>query len=175
MNTTIKRIAFVLITLIVNILLDQWTKGIAIEKLMGEPSTYYMNDLFVLTFVENDGAFLSLGSDLNPTLQLVLLKALPVLMLSLLTFYTFFSKELNRYQILALSFILGGGISNIYDRLLFGKVVDFMNMGIGSLRTGIFNFADVSIMVGIGIFLFSNLLMKKKKEEEIEAPLREGS
>jgi signal peptidase II len=174
MNTTNKRIALILIIIIANIFLDQWTKNIAVENLMGEPSTYYLNDFFVLTFVENDGAFLSLGSDMSPTLQFILLKALPVIMLSLLTFYTFFSKDLNKYQILALSFILGGGLSNIYDRLLFGKVVDFMNMGIGSLRTGIFNFADVSIMVGIGIFLFSNLLMKKKKSE-IETPLTEES
>jgi len=87
-------------------------------------------------------------------------------MLLVLTFYTFFSKELNKYQILALSFILGGGISNIYDRLLYGEVVDFMNMGIGDLRTGIFNFADVSIMVGIGIFIASNFIGNKKKPAE---------
>lgn len=175
MNNTIKRIAFALIIIIANIVLDQVTKDIAVEKIMGNPSTFYMNDMFVLTFVENDGAFLSLGSDLNPTLQFFLLKALPVIMLLILTFYTFFSKGLNRYQVLALSFILGGGMSNIYDRVLYGKVVDFMNLGIGDLRTGIFNFADVSIMIGIGIFLFSNFFMKKEDKQEIETPVPEES
>ena len=165
MNTTIKRITIILIIIILNIALDQITKAIAVEELQSSPTTYYLNDMFALTFVKNDGAFLSLGSDMNPTLQFLLLKVLPVIMLLLLTFYTFFSKGLNKFQIIAMSFILGGGISNIYDRLLYGEVVDFMNMGIGSLRTGIFNFADVSIMVGIGIFLFSNLLEKKKKVE----------
>ncbi len=172
MNTTIKRIGIVLIVIIANILLDQVTKNMALEQLAGQPSTYYLNDMFVLTFVENDGAFLSLGSNMNPTLQFILLKALPVIMLLLLSFYTLFSKELNKYQVIALSFILGGGISNIYDRLLYGKVIDFMNMGIGELRTGIFNFADVSIMVGIGIFLFSNFLGKKK---QVEVPVTEES
>jgi len=174
MNTMIKRIAIMLTVVVANIILDQITKGMAVEQLQNQPVTYYLNDMFALTFVENDGAFLSFGSDMNSTLQFILLKALPVVMLLLLTFYTFFSKELNKYQILALSFILGGGISNIYDRLLYGKVVDFMNMGIGELRTGIFNFADVSIMVGIGIFLFSNFLGKKKQPEE-GLPLAEES
>lgn len=162
MNTTAKRIAVIVLIIVANVVLDQVTKSMAVDQLQGKAATYYLNDMFALTFAENDGAFLSLGSDMNGTLQFILLKALPVIMLFLLTFYTFFSKELNRWQIIALSFILGGGISNIYDRLLYGKVVDFMNMGIGDLRTGIFNFADVSIMIGIGIFLFSNLLDRKK-------------
>ena len=64
-----------------------------------------------------------------------------------------FSKALNKWQIVGMSFIIGGGISNVYDRILYSAVTDFMNMGLFGLRTGIFNFADVSIMVGLGIML----------------------
>ncbi len=167
MNSTTKRITIILIIIFANIALDQVTKSIATEALISQPTTFYLNDMFALTYVKNDGAFLSLGSGMNGTLRFILLKALPVIMLLLLTFYTLSSKELNRLQTIALSFILGGGISNIFDRLLYGEVVDFMNMGIGSLRTGIFNFADVSIMVGIGIFLCSNIWSKKEKVEVV--------
>lgn len=173
---SLKKILLITIIILSNLGLDQVTKHMAVEQLKDKPSMYYLNDMFVLTFAENDGAFLSFGSGMGATLQFLLLKALPVIMLVLLTLYTFFSKSLNKWQVIALSFILGGGISNIYDRLLYGKVVDFMNMGIGELRTGIFNFADVSIMVGIGIFIFSNLLEKKKplsEPEQIE-PLSEN-
>ena len=52
-----------------------------------------------------------------------------------------------------MSFIIGGGISNVYDRIVYEAVTDFMNMGLFGVRTGIFNFADVSIMVGLGIML----------------------
>ncbi len=52
----------------------------------------------------------------------------------------------------------------MYDRLLYGQVVDFMNMGFPGLRTGIFNFADVSIMVGLAIML--PMMFKEKKEED---------
>ncbi len=161
MSKKISRALMIVIVVLANIGCDQITKDMAVEQLANKPSMYYMNDMFVLTFVENDGAFLSLGSDFPATLQFILLKLLPVIMLLVLSYYTFTSKTLNKYQTLALSFILGGGISNIIDRLLYGKVVDFMNMGIGDIRTGIFNFADVSIMVGIGIFLAANLFIKE--------------
>ena len=44
-----------------------------------------------------------------------------------------------------------GGASNLVDRIAYGSVIDFMNLGIGSLRTGIFNVADMAIMLGAGI------------------------
>lgn len=160
MSKNISRALLIIFVVVANIGCDQVTKQMAIDELSNKPSLFYLNDMFVLTFVKNDGAFLSLGSDFPAALQFILLKLLPVIMLLVLTGYIFFSKSLNKYQIIALSFILGGGISNIYDRLQFGEVVDFMNMGIGDIRTGIFNFADVSIMVGIGIFLVANFFVK---------------
>jgi signal peptidase II len=56
-------------------------------------------------------------------------------------------------QQIAFGLIIGGGLSNIYDRIVAGKVVDFMNIGIGGLRTGIFNVADNAIMIGLFLML----------------------
>ncbi len=158
------RFALIAIIILLNIGCDQQTKNIAQKNLQYHGYESYLNNTFVLTYAENDGAFLSFGSGLSAFWSLLLLKILPVGMLLLLLGYTLFSKSLDRLQIIALSFILGGGISNIVDRLLYGYVVDFMNMGIGELRTGIFNFADVSIMIGIGIFLYAN--WRKKPESK---------
>ena len=47
--------------------------------------------------------------------------------------------------------IVSGGASNLIDRVITGSVIDFLNVGIGPLRTGIFNAADVGIMVGAGL------------------------
>jgi signal peptidase II len=49
---------------------------------------------------------------------------------------------------------VAGGASNLVDRIAHGVVIDFMNVGIGPLRTGIFNVADVAIMLGAGILMF---------------------
>lgn len=159
-----KRTVLVFLIIAVNIALDQVTKQLAVQQLQGEPSQSYLGDTFRLLFVENEGAFLSLGAGLGENIRYWALTILPVIILLILLGYTLLSSSLNRWQVIAYSFILGGGISNIYDRILYGKVVDFMNMGIGSLRTGIFNFADVAIM--IGLFMLVPYLFKKPESKK---------
>jgi len=59
--------------------------------------------------------------------------------------------------------IIGGGIANVYDRIVYGSVTDFLHLDFGGmLRTGIFNLADVSVMVGMGCLIVGSF--KKKKE-----------
>jgi signal peptidase II len=58
-------------------------------------------------------------------------------------------------QIVSLSLICGGGFGNLIDRLRYdGYVMDFLNIGIGPIRTGIFNVADVALMAGIALLVF---------------------
>jgi signal peptidase II len=64
-------------------------------------------------------------------------------------------------SILGVSLIIGGGFGNLLDRMLHrGAVVDFMNMGVGNLRTGIFNLADVAIVIGAGTLLAWGLFFR---------------
>ncbi len=149
MRFNAKRIILVLAILLVTITLDQYTKSVAVDQLRGQPWQSYAGDLLRIGYAENEGAFLSLGANLPDGLRYWILTLAPVLILAALLWYTLFGSDLNRWQTIAFSFILGGGVSNIYDRLLYGKVVDFMNMGIGNLRTGIFNVADMAIMAGL--------------------------
>jgi signal peptidase II len=48
---------------------------------------------------------------------------------------------------------LAGGVSNLVDRVAMGRVIDFLNLGIGPLRTGIFNVADMAILAGVVILI----------------------
>lgn len=165
MTLNLKRSILVLSIIIVSIGIDQYSKVLAKTHLAPLNKDYtYLGDSFRLTYVQNDGAFLSWGSDFPELLQIIALKIFPIIMLTGLLLYTLFSKALNRTQIIAFSFILGGGISNIYDRLTIGSVIDFMNMGIGNLRTGIFNIADMAIM--LGLFLMLPYLFKKQPQDE---------
>ena len=72
------------------------------------------------------------------------------------------SQEMSHpLSILGVSLMVGGGFSNFLDRLLNdGAVVDFVSMGVGNLRTGVFNLADVAIMAGAGILLAWSLLFR---------------
>lgn len=135
------------------VLLDRWTKVLAVEHLMGLPPKDVLGSFFQLVYAENTGAFLSLGADLPKVLRLIALAILPSILLLGMLAFTLFSKDLIRIQIFAFSLICGGGLSNLYDRITEGMVVDFMIMGIGVLRTGVFNIADVSIMIGLALML----------------------
>ena len=161
----LKRTLLIFSIIVVSIGIDQYSKQIAKAHLEPINKDYsYLGDTFRLTYVQNDGAFLSWGSDFPKALQFVALKVFPIILLTGLLLYTLFSQQLSQTQIIAFSFILGGGISNIYDRLTMGSVIDFMNMGIGELRTGIFNVADMAIM--LGLFLMIPYLFKKQPKEE---------
>jgi signal peptidase II len=153
MNKKWTRILLVLGIIAANIGLDQWTKVWARNTLQFRPMESYWDDFFRLIYVENRGAFLSLGSDLSDWVRTLILHLFPAILLGALVLYAMFSKALNKWQVVGMSFIIGGGISNVYDRILYSAVTDFMNMGLFGLRTGIFNFADVSIMVGLAIML----------------------
>lgn len=165
-----KRIGWVLGIVLFAIALDQYTKMLARTHLQGQLPKDYLNGFFKLTYVENTGAFLSLGSDLPGILSVLLLKILPVGLLGGLLLYTLFHKEMTQWQYIAFSFISGGGISNIYDRLLYGEVTDFMMLSAFGLRTGIFNVADMSIMLGLFLMLGKGLIKGKDKQEPDTEP-----
>ncbi len=131
---------------------DQATKQLAISQLRDEPPQSFLGGFLRLTFAENPGAFLSLGGSLPRPLRFVLLTAGVGLLLLVALLYLVRSRRVTRLHAVALALAVGGGLSNWYDRLVNdGRVVDFMILGIGPLRTGVFNVADVAIMLGVGL------------------------
>jgi signal peptidase II len=77
--------------------------------------------------------------------------------LAILT-YTILGKNLRLVDILSFSLILGGGAGNLIDRLFKGGVViDFMILTVGTLRTAIFNIADLAVVCGLMLLAISNL------------------
>jgi signal peptidase II len=87
------------------------------------------------------------------------------LLLAGLSVYALVSAKLHNFEVGGYALIASGGFSNWVDRARFdGSVVDFMNMGIGSLRTGVFNVADLAIIAGIVVlFLHGSAEEKKRK------------
>lgn len=145
---------------------DQISKRVAKSSLEQAPPKTYLWETFRLQYAENSGAFLSLGSSLPKGVRTWLFTIISGCLLVALFVYIVLSHQLDRSHIFALSLILGGGASNLIDRIINdGKVIDFMNMGIGSLRTGIFNWADVVIMVGMGLIVLFNFTAKKQESD----------
>ena len=152
----IHKIALIFSILFICISCDQVTKKIALRELSSASSISYLGNTLVLQFAKNKGAFLSMGSNWPDALQLLFLKILPVIFLSMFFIILFRTNKLNLLSVTSISLILGGGSGNMLDRIFNnGYVIDFMNIGIGSLRTGIFNFADIFIMAGSGLMLIA--------------------
>ena len=120
-----------------------------------------IGDVFTLIKVENTGAFLGMGSELSEIPRILLLIILPVIVLISITLYTFIDKSLDKLSIIGFSLIIGGGIANIFDRIVFGSVTDFLYINLGGIfKTGIFNIADLSVTTGMILILISSLKRK---------------
>jgi signal peptidase II len=79
-------------------------------------------------------------------------------MLNIMFFYLILSKKLSFLPTLGISLIFSGTMSNLIDRLTYdGTVIDFLNIGIGNLRTGVFNLADLAIICGVGLLFYAGL------------------
>jgi signal peptidase II len=135
---------------------DQISKAAAREYLPGSGIHSYLGDTLRLQYAQNPGAFLSLGESLPPAIRFegftIAVGAFVVVVLG----WALLSNRLSWRHRLAITAIGAGGLGNLLDRLRFdGAVTDFLNLGIGSLRTGIFNVADTTLMVGVILLILT--------------------
>ena len=161
-----KRKRNLLITTIVflSIALDQISKIWVRNNFESYIENNIIGDVFTLIKVENTGAFLGMGSELSETLRILLLIVLPIIVLISITIYTYIDKELDKISIIGFSLIIGGGIGNIFDRIVYGSVTDFFYLDFGSIfKTGIFNIADIFVTTGMILILYPIVKEQIKK------------
>jgi len=146
---------------------DRITKIIAREHLVDSPVQSFWGDLFRLQYAENSGAFLGMGAGLPETARFwIFIIAVGVVLLVLLVVlcWTLFSGSVHPSGVVALSLVLAGGLSNLYDRVFNdGIVIDFLNLGLGGLRTGVFNVADVGIITGVTLLLVGEFIRDRRE------------
>lgn len=167
-----KRITLLLLILLTCVGCDQATKSVAQQHLAEREPIALFNGVLHLVYAENSGAFLSLGTGLAPEVRTWLFTALVSLLLLGLLIFTLV--RINRQPLgvtLALTLYLAGGMGNLIDRFLNdGHVIDFMVLGVGFVRTGVFNVADMLIMVGAGLLLFT--LVQSPTEQSVHSSPR---
>ncbi len=149
------RTLFILVMLSANIGCDQVSKHIVRQKI-DDQQIILVNAHLILTKVENTGAFLSAGSSLPQPIKIILLTILPLIVLALALFYLLTERRLSILTMIGICFVIGGGIGNIYDRIIYNSVTDFLHINFGFFETGIFNMADVSVMTGVAIILMES-------------------
>ena len=148
------RLGLVAILLFACVGCDQVSKGIVREHLALGESHSFMADTFRLTHAENPGAFLSIGASLPEGARIAIFRVGVSILVAGLLGYALFAR-LSTWGIVGFSLLAASGIGNLVDRLMRdGHVTDFLNLGIGALRTGIFNIADVVGVIGFVVLLF---------------------
>ena len=145
--------------LIFTIWTDQHTKSLATNYLTNEEPISLQSGIIVFSYVENSAGFLGILSGLPGFLQFFLLNICVTLILLYCLSYLFSRKIHTVSRCYALAVITGGGMSNLLDRIINnGRVIDFLQLEIGPIKTGIFNLADVYILAGsflLGFFILS--------------------
>jgi signal peptidase II len=125
---------------------EQWLAGTGVVTLLGGAVRFEL--------VANPGAFLSLGARLPEAVRDVLLIGGVPVLLAAVGWALLRTPGASRAQVGAFALIAGGGLANWLDRLANdGAVTDFVSLGLGPLRTGIFNVADLAIVAGLALFL----------------------
>lgn len=151
----------ILAVVILNISCDQISKDLVRKNV--HPSDYIevLEHHLILTNVENTGAMLGIGDQLSPALKIIILQLLPLIVLLALLIRLLQKTGMDYRLVIAFAFVIGGGIGNLWDRVMYGSVTDFFQIKLGVLKTGIFNMADVSITSGMLFILF--LIFKQQK------------
>jgi signal peptidase II len=163
MKSTLVRSLLIFTILALNIGCDQISKGIVRLHISNNEQISLIKNYVTLTKVENAGAFLSLGNSLPDAIRFVLLSLLPLVVLGFGIGLLFVKSKISTVTLFGSAFVIGGGLGNIYDRLVYGSVTDFLHIDLGIFQTGIFNLADVSIMTGL-LIVFVNSFKKKPVE-----------
>ncbi|HEY7191784.1 MAG TPA: signal peptidase II [Vicinamibacterales bacterium] len=145
-----------LVAVISTIGCDRVTKHIASEVLAGGQVRTYLADTIRLEYAENTGGFLGLGANLPDAWRTTLFTIATGIVLAMMAVLALCSRW-NVWQLTGACLVIAGGASNWIDRVVRGSVIDFMNVGIGPLRTGVFNVADVAIMAGIAAITLARL------------------
>jgi len=134
---------------------DRVSKHFAARELAGEPRQSFLADTVRLEYAENTGAFLSFGHNWSPAARHgVFTIGTGLILCGLVVAAIRF--RLSGPALVGLALYFAGGASNLVDRILRGSVIDFLNVGVGPLRTGIFNVADMAILLGVAIFIFTH-------------------
>lgn len=155
---TARRILILFTVILVAVGCDQATKSLATTHVPTAQPLSFFADSVRLQVARNSGAFLSLGASLSARWRQGLFLFGVGTVLLLLVAYVLFYPPLPSPSVVALSLIVAGGLANLIDRFRHGgQVIDFINIGIGPVRTGIFNIADVSIFAGVALLLLYSM------------------
>lgn len=128
--------------------IDQITKFIVDSNMALGQSITIVDDFFNLTYVRNTGAGFSILEG-----QMTFFYVITLVALCFLLYLLFTSNNESKFYILSILMMIAGTLGNFYDRIVYQYVIDFLDFIIIGYDFPVFNFADICLTVGVGIYL----------------------
>ena len=148
------------------VVLDRVAKWAVAQNIPLHDSLQVIPDFFRITHVENRGAAFGLFADSPSEWKIAVLVLFSVVALVIVSALLWRNSHSMNTTGIGLSLILGGAIGNLWDRLLSGRVVDFLLFYVGQYQWPAFNVADSAIVVGAGLLVFEILFAKPPAQEK---------
>src|SRR5262245_61892613 len=131
--------------------MDRWTKVLIQSKFGLNESTSIIDGFFNITYVRNTGVAFGIFSSISSPAKSLLLSVFTAFAAIIVITYSVRSPVRNRILQIALALILGGALGNLYDRLAYKYVVDFLEFYVGTYHWPSFNIADSAISIGVAL------------------------
>jgi signal peptidase II len=135
-------------------LADQLTKWVVLERFSPDTVVQVIPGLFSLVRVENRGVAFGLFSGMSSAAGFAIIVAMSVTALGVICYLLWKTAPGARRAGLALALILGGATGNLIDRIIRGRVVDFLDFYVRAYHWPAFNLADSAIVIGAALLLF---------------------
>lgn len=145
------------------LMVDQLTKSAIVNSMASGTSRNIIPGFFNLSHVRNRGAIFGFFSQASNPVVFVLLTLASLAAFSLVVYYFIKVPDSERLLKFTLSLILAGALGNLFDRILRGYVVDFLDFFMGKYHWPSFNVADSCISVGAVILLYIYFFQRGRK------------
>lgn len=138
-------------------IIDLVSKQIIVRLIDLFKSIKVIPNFFYLTYVQNKGAAFSIFQN-----QQILILLITLLALFFINSYLK-SKNINKLETFSYSIITGGILGNLFDRICYGYVIDFLDFRFGSYNYPVFNFADTFIVIGVILLVIHSFIEWRKE------------
>ena len=157
-----KFIISVISILTITVMVDQITKYFAFVILFKENQALIINYFLNFRPVWNDGISFGMFQGLGNLGRVIF-----IIVALIISFWIIvYSKKLNRFGFIGYNMIAGGAIGNVIDRVIHGKVIDFIDFHYKGYHWPTFNIADSFIFIGVLLFLYNELIFSKEKKND---------
>tara|TARA_B100001996_G_C18521063_1_gene539270 strand:+ start:286 stop:774 length:489 start_codon:yes stop_codon:yes gene_type:complete len=153
------RIFFILL-LVISI--DQVTKIIAYQQLFLENKVIHINTILSFRPVWNNGISFGMFQDFGNYGRFTF----SIIAIIISCWLIWSSIKINKFSAIAYLLIAGGALGNVLDRIFHGKVVDFIDFHYYNWHWPAFNFADSFIFIGVALYIYSEFILSKEKNND---------